>query len=64
MKDKHLIFVYNRQLFKSDKFEEETFDKISYMDWIPLDVVNTAMHHYTIQIQTLMSQDQYWLSPS
>jgi hypothetical protein len=48
MKDKHLIFVYNRQLFNSDKFGEETFDKQSYMDWIPLDVVNTVLHHYTV----------------
>ena len=63
MQDKYLILAYNRQQFNQQKFGEERFAKTSYVDWLPLDINNLVMNRYSIQVQTLHSQDSYWPSP-
>ena len=40
MKGKYLRFGYNNNIFNSEKFGENTFNKISQVDWIPIDVDN------------------------
>jgi hypothetical protein len=55
MKDKYLILAYNKQQFLQDKFGDERFEKTSTIDWLPLDISNTVMNRYSIQIQTLNS---------
>ena len=64
MKNKYIILVYNRQLFQSEKFGDETFSRHSFLDWNPMNAETIEMKRYSIQIQTLTSQDQYWLSPA
>ena len=56
--------AYNRNLFRQESFGADAFQKDSYIEWIPLDALNTVVHRYKIQYQTLNSQDKYWLSRS
>jgi len=34
------------------------------MEWIPLDTLNNVFHRYKIQIENLITQDNYWQTSS
>ena len=59
MRDKHLMFVYNRQIFQTDEFGDKKFRYESYIDWIPLNVEASTMNRYSVQIQALHSSDEF-----
>lgn len=48
MKDKYLLLGYNRQLFQNDKFDDNRFQRISFLDWLPLDVNSQTMNRFNI----------------
>ena len=48
MKDKYINVVYNQNIFQTDKFGEKTFEKISNVDWLPINVKNQFINYYSV----------------
>ena len=62
LKDKFLLFVYNKKMLQSEKYAEERLKKTSFMDWVPIDINNQMITPYNVQISELNSKDTIWPS--
>ena len=59
LKDKYLVFAYNKQVFNSTGFKEKAINKYAWIDWLPFDINNSMLTPYTIQQSELRSFDTY-----
>ena len=60
LKDKYIIFLYNRQIFNSLGFKEKKYTKESYIDWYPIDGLNQKITPFIVQYTALQSSDGIW----
>lgn len=64
MKQSSIYIVYNKVRFEVTKFGSERFRKTAFIEEIPIDINDTLLTRYSLQISSLNSQEQYWPSPS
>jgi len=64
MKQSSIYIIYNKVRFEVTKFGNERFRKTAFIEEIPIDINDTLLTRYSLQISSLNSQEQYWPSPS
>jgi len=60
MKERSIFLVSNRQIFEQTKYGDEKFRRTSAFKDIPLDIDNPLLSHFSVQMQTLDSQENFW----
>ena len=40
LKEHYILFAYNKTLFNGEKFGDDTYTKMTWIDWIPFDIQN------------------------
>ena len=57
-----LLFSFNKITFMHDGYRERMFQKITSLEWIPIDILQPVVAPYRVQITETLTNDNYFPS--
>lgn len=64
LKDKYILFGYNKNVFITDGFKERSFLRYTMLDWVNYDIKAPLVTPYSTQIIDVITDDNYFPSGS
>ncbi len=59
LKTQYLLFAYNKQILQTEKFEDETFKKYVWLDWIPFTLSDQLITPYSAKVTEFNSYNTF-----